>query len=151
MLVIKSPSDMRALGRRIGESCAAGDLILLSGPLGAGKTALTQGIGDALGIENVTSPTFVISRVHPKGAKGIALVHADAYRLQQDAESTALFDDLDIEDHLASSVAVIEWGKDLANRLTEDYLEIDIEYGDSETERLVTATPHGERWTGFSL
>ena len=142
---------MRSLGYRIGKSCTAGDLILLSGPLGAGKTALTQGIGDALGIENVTSPTFVISRVHPKGTQGIALVHADAYRLKHDAESTALFDDLDIEDHLATSVTVIEWGTDLANRLTEDYLEIEIEYGDSETGRLVKATPHGERWAGFSL
>jgi len=142
---------MRALGVRIGEKCAAGDLILLSGPLGAGKTALTQGIGDALGIQNVTSPTFVISRVHPKGARGIALVHADAYRLQQESESTALFDDLDIEDHLATSVTVIEWGKDLANRLTEEYLEVDIEYGDSESERLVTITPHGARWNGVGL
>ena len=142
---------MRALGVRIGEKCAAGDLILLSGPLGAGKTALTQGIGDALGIQNVTSPTFVISRVHPKGARGIALVHADAYRLQQESESTALFDDLDIEDHLATSVTVIEWGKNLANRLTEEYLEVDIEYGDSESERLVTITPHGARWNGVDL
>jgi len=142
---------MRALGVRIGEKCAAGDLILLSGPLGAGKTALTQGIGDALGIQNVTSPTFVISRVHPKGARGIALVHADAYRLQQESESTALFDDLDIEDHLATSVTVIEWGKNLANRLTEEYLEVDIEYGDSESERLVTIAPHGARWNGVDL
>ena len=142
---------MRALGVRIGEKCAAGDLILLSGPLGAGKTALTQGIGDALGIQNVTSPTFVISRVHPKGARGIALVHADAYRLQQESESTALFDDLDIEDHLATSVTVIEWGKNLANRLTEEYLEVDIEYGDSESERLVTIAPHGARWNGVGL
>ena len=142
---------MRALGVRIGEKCAAGDLILLSGPLGAGKTALTQGIGDALGIQNVTSPTFVISRVHPKGARGIALVHADAYRLQQESESTALFDDLDIEDHLATSVTVIEWGKNLANRLTEEYLEVDIEYGDSESERLVTIVPHGARWNGVDL
>ena len=142
---------MRALGVRIGEKCAAGDLILLSGPLGAGKTALTQGIGDALGIQNVTSPTFVISRVHPKGARGIALVHADAYRLQQESESTALFDDLDIEDHLATSVTVIEWGKNLANRLTEEYLEVDIEYGDSESERLVTIVPHGARWNGVGL
>ena len=142
---------MRALGVRIGEKCAAGDLILLSGPLGAGKTALTQGIGDALGIQNITSPTFVISRVHPKGSKGIALVHADAYRLQQESESKALFDDLDIEDHLATSVTVIEWGKDLANRLTEEYLEVDIEYGDSESERLVTVTSHGARWNGVDL
>jgi tRNA threonylcarbamoyladenosine biosynthesis protein TsaE len=142
---------MRALGVRIGEKCAAGDLILLSGPLGAGKTALTQGIGDALGIQNITSPTFVISRVHPKGNKGIALVHADAYRLQQESESTALFDDLDIEDHLATGVTVIEWGKNLANRLTEEYLEVDIEYGDSESERLVTITPHGARWNGVDL
>ena len=142
---------MRSLGRSIGDRCSAGDLILLSGPLGAGKTALTQGIGDSLGISNVTSPTFVISRVHPKGERGIALVHADAYRLQQDLESTALFDDLDIEDHLATSVTVIEWGKGLANRLAEDYLDIDIEYGDSENERLVSVTAHGDRWTGFEL
>ncbi|TSA21702.1 MAG: tRNA (adenosine(37)-N6)-threonylcarbamoyltransferase complex ATPase subunit type 1 TsaE [Actinomycetales bacterium] len=137
---------MHSLGRRIGEQLQAGDLILLSGPLGAGKTALTQGIGRALGIENITSPTFVISRIHPGK---IQLVHVDAYRLQ--GEATAIFDDLDLESYLATSITVVEWGEGLADRLADQYLGIKIEFGESDDLRLVSIIGHGERFTGFSV
>ena len=137
---------MHQLGMRIGKNLKAGDLVLLSGPLGAGKTALTQGIGLALGIENITSPTFVISRIHPGE---IPLVHVDAYRLQGD--STAIFDDLDLESYLPTSIAVVEWGEGLANRLADQYLEIKIEFGESDDQRLVSIFGHGQRFSGFKL
>ena len=137
---------MHQLGMRIGKNLKAGDLVLLSGPLGAGKTALTQGIGQALGIANITSPTFVISRIHPGK---IPLVHVDAYRLQGD--STAIFDDLDLESYLPTSIAVVEWGEGLANRLADQYLEIKIEFGESDDQRLVSIVGHGQRFSGFEL
>jgi tRNA threonylcarbamoyladenosine biosynthesis protein TsaE len=119
---VNSLAEMHKLGARIGEQLRAGDLILLSGPLGAGKTALTQGIGHSLGIKSVTSPTFVISRIHPGK---VPLVHVDAYRLQGD--SAAIFDDLDLESYLPTSVTVVEWGEGLADRLADEYLEIQIQ------------------------
>ena len=137
---------MHQLGMRIGKNLKAGDLVLLSGPLGAGKTALTQGIGLALGIENITSPTFVISRIHPGE---IPLVHVDAYRLQGD--STAIFDDLDLESYLPTSITVVEWGEGLANRLADQFLEIQIEFGENDDQRLVSIVGHGQRFSGFEL
>ncbi|KGA16456.1 hypothetical protein GM51_12530 [freshwater metagenome] len=137
---------MHKLGAQIGEQLKPGDLLLLSGPLGAGKTALTQGIGRALGIDNITSPTFVISRIHPGK---IPLVHVDAYRLQGD--STAIFDDLDLESYLPTSITVVEWGEGLANRLADDYLEIQIEFGANDGQRLVSLIGHGLRFAGFKL
>lgn len=137
---------MHKLGAQIGEQLKPGDLLLLSGPLGAGKTALTQGIGRALGIDNITSPTFVISRIHPGK---IPLVHVDAYRLQGD--STAIFDDLDLESYLPTSITVVEWGEGLANRLADDYLEIQIEFGANDGQRLVSLIGHGRRFVGFKL
>ena len=137
---------MHQLGMRIGKNLKAGDLVLLSGPLGAGKTALTQGIGLALGIENITSPTFVISRIHPGE---IPLVHVDAYRLQGD--STAIFDDLDLESYLPTSIAVVEWGEGLADRLADQFLEIQIEFGENDDQRLVSIVGHGQRFSGFEL
>jgi tRNA threonylcarbamoyladenosine biosynthesis protein TsaE len=103
MITVNSVQEMKALGVRLGNQLKAGDLVLLSGPIGAGKTALTQGIGQALGIENITSPTFVISRIH-EGK--IRLVHVDAYRLQ--GEAIAIFDDLDLESYLPTSATVVE-------------------------------------------
>ena len=143
---VNSLAEMHKLGARIGDQLKAGDLVLLSGPLGAGKTALTQGIGQALGIENVTSPTFVISRIH---SGTIPLVHVDAYRLQGD--STAIFDDLDLESYLPTSITVVEWGEGLADRLADEYLEIKIEFGESDDKRLVSINNHGQRFTGFKL
>ena len=143
---VDSLAEMHKLGARIGEQLGAGDLILLSGPLGAGKTALTQGIGQSLGIKSVTSPTFVISRIHPGK---VPLVHVDAYRLQGD--SAAIFDDLDLESYLPTSVTVVEWGEGLADRLADEYLEIKIEFGASDDQRLVSIASHGQRFSGFKL
>ena len=137
---------MHKLGARIGVQLKAGDLLLLSGPLGAGKTALTQGIGQALGIENITSPTFVISRIHPGK---IPLVHVDAYRLQEG--STAIFDDLDLESYLPTSITVVEWGEGLANRLADEFLEIQIEFGVNDEQRLISVIGQGQRFAGFKL
>ena len=143
---VNSLAEMHKLGARIGTQLKPGDLLLLSGPLGAGKTALIQGIGRALGIENITSPTFVISRIHPGK---IPLVHVDAYRLQ--GGSTEIFDDLDLESYLPTSITVVEWGKGLADRLANDYLEIQIEFGANDGQRLVSLIGHGQRFAGFKL
>ena len=143
---VNSLAEMHKLGARIGTQLKPGDLLLLSGPLGAGKTALTQGIGQALGIENITSPTFVISRIHPGK---IPLVHVDAYRLQ--GGSTAIFDDLDLESYLPTSITVVEWGEGLADRLADDYVEIQIEFGANDGQRLVSLIGHGQRFAGFKL
>jgi len=143
---VNNIAEMHELGARIGKELVAGDLLLISGPLGAGKTALTQGIGRALGIENITSPTFVISRIHPGK---IPLVHVDAYRLQGD--STAIFDDLDLESYLSTSITVVEWGEGLADRLADQFLEVKIEFGESDDQRLVSIIGHGPRFSGFNL
>ncbi len=143
---VNNLAEMHKLGARIGVQLKAGDLLLLSGPLGAGKTALTQGIGQALGIENITSPTFVISRIHPGK---IPLVHVDAYRLQGD--STAIFDDLDLESYLPTSITVVEWGEGLANRLADEFLEIQIEFGVNDDQRLISVIGQGQRFAGFKL
>ncbi len=143
---VNNLAEMHKLGARIGVQLKAGDLLLLSGPLGAGKTALTQGIGQALGIENITSPTFVISRIHPGK---IPLVHVDAYRLQDG--STAIFDDLDLESYLPTSITVVEWGEGLANRLADEFLEIQIEFGVNDDQRLISVIGQGPRFAGFKL
>ncbi len=139
---------MRELGAAIAEKLRAGDLIVLSGDLGAGKTALTQGIGLAIGINDVTSPTFVISRVH-KGK--IPLIHVDAYRLMGNKNANFEFDDLDLDTSIKDAITVIEWGDAVAPRLMDEYLLIKIEFGQGESERLVTAIGYGTRWEGFSL
>jgi tRNA threonylcarbamoyladenosine biosynthesis protein TsaE len=144
--ILNSLTEMHKLGAQIGEQLKPGDLLLLSGPLGAGKTALTQGIGRALGIKNITSPTVVISRIHPGK---IPLVHVDAYRLQ--GGSTAIFDDLDLESYLPTSITVVEWGEGLADRLADEYLEIQIEFGANDGQRLVSLIGHGQRFAGFKL
>ena len=143
---VNSLAEMHKLGAQIGKQLKAGDLLLLSGPLGAGKTALTQGIGQTLGIENITSPTFVISRIHPGK---IPLVHVDAYRLQGD--STAIFDDLDLESYLPTSITIVEWGEGLADRLADEFLEIQIEFGVDDDQRLVSIIGQGKRFAGFKL
>jgi tRNA threonylcarbamoyladenosine biosynthesis protein TsaE len=146
MAVVRSPEAMKELGRHIGENLHAGDLVLLKGDLGAGKTALTQGIGSALGIVGITSPTFVISRIH-HGKE--TLVHVDAYRLV--GEPMAIFDDLDLDSQLKSSIIVIEWGESFVERLADTYLEITIEFGSGDNDRVVTSKGHGSRWRGFDL
>jgi tRNA threonylcarbamoyladenosine biosynthesis protein TsaE len=137
---------MFALGAKLGTQLKAGDLILINGPLGAGKTLLTQGIGSALGINGITSPTFVISRVH-QGT--LPLIHVDAYRLLIDGQANLYLDDLDLDSALPGSVTVVEWGGAEAARLSEDRLEIDIDR--SEEVRQVSAVGIGARWAGFTL
>jgi tRNA threonylcarbamoyladenosine biosynthesis protein TsaE len=137
---------MHALGVRIGQSLRAGDLILINGPLGAGKTVLAQGIGEALGHSDITSPTFVISRVH-KGA--LSLIHVDAYRLVDSENPNLYLDDLDLDSQRESAVIVIEWGGQESARLDDERLEIFIDR--SEEIRKVSATGIGPRWQGFTL
>ena len=143
-LRIATDADMRDLGRRLAALLRAGDLVILAGPLGAGKTTLVQGIGAGLGVRGpVTSPTFVIARVHPAvSGPGPALVHADAYRLGSISE----VDDLDLDTDAAGAVTVVEWGSGLAEGLAEDRLEVWIEPdpdGDARTVRLIG---RGGRW-----
>jgi tRNA threonylcarbamoyladenosine biosynthesis protein TsaE len=146
-LRIATDGDMRDLGRRLAALLRAGDLVILAGPLGAGKTTLVQGIGAGLGVRGpVTSPTFVIARVHPAvagpGPLGPALVHADAYRLGSIGE----VDDLDLDTDAASAVTVVEWGTGLAEVLAADRLEITIEPDRDGDARTVRINGHGERW-----
>jgi tRNA threonylcarbamoyladenosine biosynthesis protein TsaE len=145
-LRIATDGDMRDLGRRLAALLRAGDLVILAGPLGAGKTTLVQGIGAGLGVRGpVTSPTFVIARVHPPLAGGgPALVHADAYRLGSFGE----VDDLDLDTDAASVVTVVEWGTGLAEPLAEDRLEISIEPDMDGDVRTVRINGRGARWHG---
>jgi tRNA threonylcarbamoyladenosine biosynthesis protein TsaE len=138
MITVPTAEEMRELGKRIGGQLGAGDLLILSGPLGAGKTTLVQGIAEGLGVRGpITSPTFVIARVHPSLSGGPALIHADAYRLGGFAE----LDDLDFD--LDTSVTVIEWGSGLAEPLSDDHLTITIT---PDSPRQVTFLPVGDRW-----
>jgi tRNA threonylcarbamoyladenosine biosynthesis protein TsaE len=145
-LRIATDGDMRDLGRRLAALLRAGDLVILAGPLGAGKTTLVQGIGAGLGVRGpVTSPTFVIARVHPPlAAGGPALVHADAYRLGSFGE----VDDLDLDADAGSAVTVVEWGTGLAEPLAEDRLEISIEPDMDGDVRTVRINGRGARWHG---
>ncbi|WP_285564100.1 tRNA (adenosine(37)-N6)-threonylcarbamoyltransferase complex ATPase subunit type 1 TsaE [Actinomadura rubrobrunea] len=134
---------MRELGLRLAGALRAGDLLVLTGDLGAGKTTLTQGIAEGLKVRGpITSPTFVIARVHPPLAGGPPLVHVDAYRLNGFAE----LDDLDLDAEIGESVTVVEWGEGLAEGLAEDRLEIVISRDADAEERLVTITGVGARW-----
>jgi tRNA threonylcarbamoyladenosine biosynthesis protein TsaE len=137
---------MHALGARIGKLCKSGDLILLNGPLGAGKTVLVQGIGSALGISDVTSPTFVISRTH---SAPLSLVHVDVYRLLDGNRAWAYLDDLDLDSARESAVTVIEWGGAESARLSDERLEITIDRSDEV--RHVSVRAIGKRWEGFTL
>ena len=143
---IASAQEMFDLGKKIASQLRAGDLILLNGPLGAGKTVLVQGIGAALGFNEVTSPTFVISRIH-KGA--LSLIHVDAYRLLESGNAALYLDDLDLDTPRESAVTVIEWGGAESARLSDDRLEIEIDRTDEERE--VTIRAVGPRWAGFKL
>ena len=146
MITIASAEDMHALGLRLGQHCRAGDLILLNGPLGAGKTVLVQGIGQALGITDVTSPTFVISRIH---SAPLSLIHVDAYRLLEGGNAAAYLDDLDLDTAGENAVTVIEWGGAESARLSDERLEITIDR--TEEVREVTINKIGTRWQGVDL
>jgi len=150
-MIVATPEQMAALGARLAAQLRAGDLVALNGELGAGKTTLTRGLGEALGVRGaVTSPTFVLARTHPR-VDGPPLVHVDAYRLQSAVE----LDDLDID--FETSIVVVEWGAGLLDGITDDWLEVDIvrPVGGVETEdgvepRTVTVRGHGERWADLS-
>ena len=151
---------MEAFGRELAGMLRAGDLVLLTGPLGAGKTTLTRGIGDGLGVRGpVQSPTFVLARTHPNLAGGPPLVHVDAYRL----DNSMLLEDLDLDfDH---SVVVVEWGAGLLDDASESWLEIvierpegaplpvmadaaDAEHLGADEPRVLDVRGHGPRWAG---
>jgi tRNA threonylcarbamoyladenosine biosynthesis protein TsaE len=143
-LRIATDVAMRDLGRELAGRLRAGDLVILTGPLGAGKTTLVQGIGEGLRVRGpVTSPTFVIARVHPaRAGSGPSLVHADAYRLGSIGE----VDDLDLDADAASAVTVVEWGQGLAEGLAEDRLEISIQPDPDSDVRTVRLNGYGARW-----
>ena len=152
---VPTSDEMEAFGHELGRLLRAGDLVVLSGPLGAGKTTLTRGIGEAMNVRGpVTSPTFVLARTHPSLNGGTPLVHVDAYRLGSARE----LDDLDID--FAGSVVVVEWGSGMLDGVAESWLDVAIDRptgaGDAEESdadedapeepRTVTVTPHGPRW-----
>jgi tRNA threonylcarbamoyladenosine biosynthesis protein TsaE len=145
-ITVKSDDAMHQLGNQIGRELKSSDVVVLTGELGAGKTVLAQGIAAALGIKNVTSPTFVISRIH-KGEPNF--IHIDAYRLLDSGMNT--FADLDFESYLPSSVFVIEWGKDFITQLSDQYLDIKISMTANEDEREIEINGVGTRWAGFKL
>ena len=144
---LPTADDTRALGRRLGSRLRAGDLVVLTGDLGAGKTTFTQGLGEGLGVRGpVTSPTFVIARVHPSTVGGPDLVHVDAYRLGDGAE----LDDLDLDTSLEESVTVVGWGEGLAEVLAQDRLEVLLQRSGSDAADDQTRTAvlrgQGPRW-----
>lgn len=160
-MVSASADETRCLGRALGENLCAGDLIMLRGGLGAGKTTFTQGLGEGIGVRGrVASPTFIVARVHPNLGDGPDLIHADAYRIRdlEDLET------LDLDSSLAESVTVVEWGEGKTEALSDERLEIDVtrktggeaahdgDAIDLETmddgERTITLHPHGTRWDG---
>ncbi|WP_245732953.1 tRNA (adenosine(37)-N6)-threonylcarbamoyltransferase complex ATPase subunit type 1 TsaE [Lentzea jiangxiensis] len=140
--------DTEEFGRKLGEVVRAGDLVLLAGPLGAGKTAFVRGLARGMGVRGrVSSPTFVVARVHePEQEGGVRLVHVDAYRLGGHLDE---LDDLDLDTELVDAVVAVEWGEGVAERLNEDHLLIRLERGidDVRTAQLV---PHGE-WADRTL
>ena len=161
-VVVADRESMHRLGERLATVLAPGDLVVLSGGLGAGKTTLTQGIGRGLQVRGeVTSPTFVIARVHPSTVGGPALVHVDAYRLSSLDE----VDDLDLDASLEDSVTVVEWGQGKVEGLAEDRLLVHVERptgsapavdegddaGDTAEPRTVSLSAVGPRWSGVDL
>ena len=141
---IATAQQMFDLGISLSTQLKAGDLILINGPLGAGKTVLAQGIGKGLGIDDITSPTFVISRTH-KGV--LPMIHVDAYRLIDTENPSLYLDDLDLD--IENSVTVVEWGGAESARLSEDRLEISIDR--TNEIRQVEIKAIGARWNGFAL
>ena len=144
MIAVATADEMHQLGEKLSTHLRAGDLVLVNGPLGAGKTVLAQGVGAGLGIIGITSPTFVISRVH-KAA--VPFIHVDAYRLIDSENPNLYLDDLDLD--IAGSITFIEWGGAESARLSEDRIEITIDRSDEV--RKVQITPIGTRWAGFEL
>lgn len=142
-------ADTHNFGRRLGGLLRSGDLLVLTGPLGAGKTALVQGIAAGLGVlGDITSPTFVIARVHrpdPSQGGGATLVHADAYRLGDAVDPRAEIDDLDLDASVDEAVTVVEWGEGMVEHLVDAHLRVCIDRRDDDT-RLVGLVPVGGDW-----
>lgn len=141
-LTVDSPEAMESLGALVGSQMRAGDVVCLTGNLGAGKTTLTRGLGDALHVRGtVASPTFVVARTHPSES-GVPLIHVDAYRLGGVDE----LDDLDLD--WERSITVVEWGEDMVGKLVDSWLHIVIDRSSQSDEnaRTVTVTGHGDRW-----
>jgi tRNA threonylcarbamoyladenosine biosynthesis protein TsaE len=143
---VASAEEMFDLGKQIGAQCKPGDQILLSGPLGAGKTLLAQGIGAALGIEGITSPTFVIARKHDGQ---IPIVHVDLYRLLDSSNPLVAIEDLDLEMEADKSVTIIEWASPEYSALQAERLEITIDR--TNEVRVVTFNPVGKRWDSLKI
>ena len=146
---------MQAFGKQIGARLAAGDVVVLSGPLGAGKTTFVQGLAQELDVQgSVTSPTFVVSRVHKPKSTGLALVHVDAYRLSSQSDLVDL--DLDVT---KNAVFVIEWGKEFVSGFTDNWLEIEIDRAEELTDdsdpasgiRTISVSAVGDRWSDLDL
>lgn len=146
MIAVATADEMHQLGEKLSTHLRAGDLVLVNGPLGAGKTVLAQGVGAGLGITGITSPTFVISRVHKAP---VPFIHVDAYRLIDSENPNLYLDDLDLDLDIAGSITFIEWGGAESARLSQDRLEITIDRSDEV--RKIQITPVGSRWAGFSL
>ncbi len=147
-LTIETAEQMHELGIKIAKTLNAGDLVILTGPLGAGKTTFTRGLGEGLKVVgNVSSPTFVIARTHKREGSSIPLVHVDAYRLSSPEE----FDDLDIDTE--QSIVLVEWGRGFADDLLDSWAEIEIERDHSgvSEERTVTITGFGDSWENREL
>jgi tRNA threonylcarbamoyladenosine biosynthesis protein TsaE len=144
MITVATSDEMHQLGEKLSTHLRAGDLVLVNGPLGAGKTVLAQGVGAGLGITDITSPTFVISRVHKAV---VPFIHVDAYRLVDSKNPNLYLDDLDLD--IAGSITLIEWGGAESARLSDDRLEIDIDR--TNDERVVTIKAIGSRWVGVQL
>jgi len=144
MITAATADEMHQLGVRLSAHLRAGDLVLVNGPLGAGKTVMAQGVGAGLGITGITSPTFVISRVHKAV---VPFIHVDAYRLIDSENPNLYLDDLDLD--ITGSITFIEWGGTESARLSQDRLEITIDR--SAEEREIEIKPVGPRWAGFSL
>ena len=141
---VASTEQMLILGISLSAQLKAGDLVLINGPLGAGKTVLAQGIGKGLGIDDITSPTFVISRTHKAL---LPMIHVDAYRLIDTDNPNLYLDDLDLDTE--NSVTVVEWGGAESARLSEDRLEITIDR--TNEIRQVEIKAIGARWDGFAI
>ncbi len=147
---VTTADQMRSLGHRLGLACAGGDVVVLIGDLGAGKTTITQGIALGLGIaEAITSPTFVIARVHANAGEGPDLVHVDAYRLGSLVE----VDDLDLESDLERSVMVVEWGEGMVDGLSSSRLVVRLSSSEREADetRTVDIVAEGGHWTTHDL
>ena len=144
MITVATAEEMHQLGQKLSTHLHAGDLVLVNGSLGAGKTVLAQGVGAGLGITGITSPTFVISRVHKAP---VPFIHVDAYRLVDSDNPNLYLDDLDLD--IAGSITLIEWGGAESARLSQDRLEISIDRSDEARKVEIKAV--GTRWAGFSL